>query len=206
MIHTNVTTQFCKTACKPKIDKTAFIHPLAVVIGNVAIGRGVMVAPFASVRGDEGQPIVIGDDSDVQDGVVIHGLETEKDGKPVTQNRVWVDGNAYSVYIGQRISLAHQAQVHGPARIDSDTFVGMKSLVFRATIGTACVIEPGCIVMGVIIAANRYIPAGTVVRTQSAADALPEIDDTYPFRDLNRGVVRVNKRLAEGYRQLHLEE
>ena len=205
MIHDNVTTTFCPTTCKPQIERTAFIHPLAVVIGNVAVGRGVMVAPFASIRGDEGQPIVIGDDSDVQDGVVIHGLETEKDGQPVSKNRVFVDGKAYSVYIGQRVSLAHQAQAHGPAHIDSDTFVGMKSLVFRATIGCACVIEPGCIVMGVNIDANRYIPAGTVVRTQAEADELPVIDDNYPFKDLNRGVVRVNKRLAEGYRRLHLE-
>jgi len=55
------------------IDRTAFVHPEASVIGAVKIGAYVMVSPFASLRGDEGMPILIGDNSNVQDGVVVHG-------------------------------------------------------------------------------------------------------------------------------------
>ncbi len=49
------------------------------------LGKRVMVAPAASVRGDEGQPIWIGNDVNVQDGVVIHALETHVNGKLIRE-------------------------------------------------------------------------------------------------------------------------
>jgi carbonic anhydrase len=110
-----------------------------------------------------------------------------------------VGGRRYAVYIGRRVSLAHQAQVHGPAAVGDNTFVGMQALVFRAEVGDNCVLEPRALVMGVRIQAGRYVPAGAVVRTQAAADALPRIDESYPFAHLNEGVLHVNHELAEGY-------
>jgi carbonic anhydrase/acetyltransferase-like protein (isoleucine patch superfamily) len=199
MIGKNVATDFSPRVSEPDIDPTAYVHPLASVIGNVRLGRNVMVSPTASVRGDEGQPLTIGDDANVQDGVVIHALETESDGKPVEKNLCEVEGRRYAVYIGNRVSLAHQAQIHGPAVVLDDTFVGMKSLVFKSAVGRNCVIEPGAILMGVRVAEGRYVPAGSVVRTQDAADALPAITDDYPMKEMNRGVVHVNKALAQGY-------
>jgi carbonic anhydrase/acetyltransferase-like protein (isoleucine patch superfamily) len=80
-----------------------------------------------------------------------------------------------------------------------ETFVGMKSLVFKAAIGKNCVIEPGCILMGVTIADGRYVPAGSVIKTQEQADKLPVVTEDYPFRTLNKGVVHVNTALAKGY-------
>ncbi len=77
MIHENPETEFAEKEYLSDIDDSAFIHPLAAVIGNVIIGKKVMVSPFASVRGDEGQPIFVGDESNIQDGVVIHALETD---------------------------------------------------------------------------------------------------------------------------------
>lgn len=205
MIHQSVVTDFCEKAYTPKIDSTSFIHPASAVIGNVLIGTKVMVSPFASVRGDEGQPIFVGDESNVQDGVVIHGLETAPGGPYEDPNQVVVEGKGYSVYIGERVSLAHQAQIHGPALVRSDTFVGMKVLVFRATVGTNCVLEPGCIIMGVDIPDGRYVPAGTVLKSQNDADSLPEVTDDYPLKDLNKGVVHVNTSLAEGYNRIDIK-
>ena len=199
MIEANVKTDFCPEVSHPVIGEGSFVHPLASVIGNVSIGRNVMVAPTACVRGDEGQPLFVGDDANVQDGVVLHGLETESNGEPCPQNRMAVDGASYGVYVGQRVSLAHQVQIHGPAVVEDDTFVGMKSLVFRARVGRRCVVEPGAILMGVTVADGRYVPAGSVVRSQDDADALPAITDDYPLRDLNAGVVHVNTQLANGY-------
>lgn len=199
MIEPNVETDFSGRVSHPTIDISAYVHPLAAVIGNVSLGRRVMVSPGASVRGDEGQPLFVGDDSNVQDGVVIHGLETESHGEPVTANQVQVAGKKYSVYVGSRVSLAHQAQVHGPAVVLDDTFVGMKALVFKAIVGTGCVIEPGAIVMGVSVPSGRYVPVGSVVNSQEQADALPEITPDYPLKDLNKGVVHVNTRLASAY-------
>jgi len=171
------------------------------VIGNVIIGKRVMVAPFASVRGDEGQPLFVGNDSNVQDGVVIHALETWHHGAPKESNLVEAGGSRYAVYVGERVSLAHQVQIHGPAAVGDDTFVGMQTLVFRARIGQRCVIEPSCIIMGVTIPSGRYVPAGTVLKSQEMADALPAVTDDYPLKDLNQGVVHVNTALAEGYRK-----
>ncbi len=201
MIHKSVVTDFCEKEYTPNIDPTAFIHPASAVIGHVLIGKKVMVSPFASVRGDEGQPIFVGNDSNVQDGVVIHGLETAPGGPYEDPNQVEFEGKGYSVYVGERVSLAHQSQIHGPALVKSDTFVGMKVLVFRATVGNNCVLEPGCIIMGVEIPDGRYVPAGTVLKNQNDADSLPEITGDYPLKDLNKGVVHVNTSLAVGYKK-----
>ena len=145
-IHENVITDFTSNASYPKIENTAFIHPFAVVIGACYIGEFVMVAPTAVCRGDEGTPIHISAHSNMQDDVVIHGLETTKDGKNLDNRHFTKDGelllgndtrfkDGYSVFVGQRTSLAHGTLVHGPAYIGNDTFVGMESLVFNAKIG-----------------------------------------------------------------------
>jgi carbonic anhydrase/acetyltransferase-like protein (isoleucine patch superfamily) len=204
MIHKNAVTDFCEKEYTPEIHASAFIHPAASIIGHVFIGRKVMVSPFASVRGDEGHPIIIGDDSNLQDGVVIHALETEHMGRSVEENLVATHGKKAAVHLGERVSVAHQAQLHGPVSIGDDTFVGMMSLVFRAGVGRNCVIEPGCLVMGVQIDDRRYVPAGTVVKDQKNADKLPLITDDYPFKDMNRNVVRVNTNLASGYNRMDL--
>ena len=199
MIEKNVLTDFCAKVSEPVIDSTTYVHPLAAVIGNVILGKHIMVSPMASVRGDEGQPLSIGDHSNVQDGVVIHALETELDGKPVEKNLYEVNGRKYAVYVGSRVSLAHQVQIHGPAVVMDETFVGMKSLVFKSFVGKQCVIEPGVIVMGVTVPDGRYVPAGSVIKTQEQADQLPVITDDYPFKTLNKGVVHVNTALAREY-------
>lgn len=199
MIEKNVATDFSAQVSMPAVDPSTYVHPLAAVIGNVELGRNIMVSPTASIRGDEGQPIHVGDDSNVQDGVVIHALETEMNGKAVEKNLREVEGRRYAVHVGRRVSLAHQAQIHGPAVVGDDTFVGMQSLVFRSSVGANCVVEPGCILMGVQVAEGRYVPAGSVVKTQAQADALPVITDDYPMKTLNRGVVHVNTALARGY-------
>ncbi len=199
MIGKNVKTDFSSNVCDPVVDPSAFVHPLGLVIGNVTIGKNVFVAPFAAVRGDEGQPLHVGDDSNVQDGVVIHALETEEHGKPLEKNQVEVGGKKYAVYVGNRVSLAHQVQIHGPAYVLDDSFVGMQVLVFRARVGKGCVVEPGCILMGVSVPDGRYVPAGTVLKDQAAADKLPAITDDYPLKSLNKGVVHVNTSLAKGY-------
>jgi carbonic anhydrase/acetyltransferase-like protein (isoleucine patch superfamily) len=199
MIGKNVKTDFSARVSEPVIDPSSYVHPLAAVIGNVILGKNIMVAPTASVRGDEGQPIYVGDYSNVQDGVVIHALETEVDGKPVEKNLYEVSGKKYAVYVGSRVSLAHQVQIHGPAVVMDNTFVGMKVLVFKSFVGQNCVIEPAAVLMGVKIADGRYVPAGSVIKTQFEADMLPSITPDYPLKDMNRGVLHVNKALAKGY-------
>ncbi|NLN59794.1 MAG: carbonic anhydrase [Deltaproteobacteria bacterium] len=199
MIESNVITDFSSKEFTPLVDPTAYVHPLASVVGHVILGKNVMVAPCACVRGDEGQPLFVGDDANVQDGVVIHALETEKDGKVLEDNLYAVAGEKYAVYIGNRDSLAHQVQIHGPAVVLDDSFIGMQSLVFKSFVNSHCVVEPGCILMGVTIPENRYVAAGSVLRSQEQADALPVIGPDYPLKDLNKDVVHVNTSLARAY-------
>jgi len=80
-----------------------------------------------------------------------------------------------------------------------NTFVGMKSLVFRSAVGSNCVLEPAVVLMGVKVADGRYVPAGSTIKNQQDADNLPVITESYPMKDLNKGVVHVNINLARGY-------
>jgi carbonic anhydrase/acetyltransferase-like protein (isoleucine patch superfamily) len=127
----------------------------------------------------------------------VHGLETFEGDHEQPENEVEVDGKKYSVYIGDQVSLAHQSQVHGPAKVDNDTFVGMQAVVFRTEIGDNVVIEPGAKLIGVKVASVRYVPALSIITKQSEADALPRLTPDYPYRNLNAGVIRVNIQLAE---------
>jgi len=204
MIHKNVITDFSSEVREPNIHQTAYVHPLAAVIGNVTIGRRVLVSPFAAVRGDEGQPLFVGDESNVQDSVIIHALETEHEGKPIEKNMVEVDGERYAVHVGRWVSLAHQVQIHGPASVGDNSFIGMQSLVFKSTVGKGCVVEPGCTLLGVSVPDGRYVPCGTILRDQADADRLPEITEDYAFRTLNDGVVHVNTHLADGYNKANI--
>ncbi|OGP68349.1 MAG: carbonic anhydrase [Deltaproteobacteria bacterium RBG_16_44_11] len=199
MIQENVKADFCAKVSKPVIDASSYVHPLAAVIGNVILGKNIMVAPTASVRGDEGQPIYVGDNSNIQDGVVIHALETEMNGKQIDNNLSEVNGKKYAVYVGSRVSLAHQVQIHGPAVVMDNTFVGMKVLIFKSFVSENCVIEPAAILMGVKVADGRYVPAGAVIKTQVEADNLPKITPDYQMKDMNKGVLHVNIALARGY-------
>ncbi|MBW1745959.1 MAG: carbonic anhydrase [Deltaproteobacteria bacterium] len=204
----NVPASFTGHIASPKVDKTAYVHPLASVIGSVELGRRVMVSPAASIRGDEGTPIVLDDDANVQDGVVLHALETEEGGHPVENNLITLNEKKYAVFIGKRVSLAHQAQVHGPAAVEDDTFIGMQALVFKAIVGKGCVIEPGAKVVGrtgiIKIPDHRYVKVGQTVTTQAEADNLPKVDPSYPLACLNKGVVHVNTQLSDGYNHTRL--
>ena len=196
----NPVTPWNPEPTEPVIDPTAYVHPQASVIGNVTIGANVMISPMASVRSDEGMPIFVGNNSNIQDGVVLHALETiDEEGEPVEKNLVEVGGEKYAVYVGENVSLAHQSQIHGPASVGNDTFIGMQALVFKAKVGNNCVLEPTSAAIGVTIPDGRYIPAGTVITSQAEADKLPEVTDDYAYRHTNEAVVYVNTNLAEGY-------
>lgn len=205
-VHTNlrpnISTSLNAVVGSPVIGVGSYVDDLASIIGNVSLGKGVFVAPFASIRGDGSQPIVIGDGSNVQDGAVLHALETDEDGEVIEENLVTVGSKKYALYVGKNVSLAPQSQVHGPAAVGDNTFVGMQALVFKATIGKNVVIEPGAKVIGVNVPAERYIPAGSVITTQAQADALPEITQAYVFATVNAGVLRVNQSLASAYLKL----
>lgn len=141
----------------------------------------------------------------MQNGAVVHALETVQDGKEVPGRTYNVGGREDAVYIGKRVSPAHRALVYGPARVDDNVFVGMQAMVFKAWVGEGAVIEPGAKVVGATIPAHRYVSAGQTITDQKVADKPPEFTDSYPFRTLNDAVVHVNTSFASGYGQLAAE-
>lgn len=217
-IHSNVKADFNTNISFPEIQETAFIHPFAVVIGNCYIGKLVLVAPTAVCRGDEGTPIHVSDFSNMQDGVILHGLITtdkEKalDGRRFSEAGDRLMGNSsqfaegYSVFVGTNTSLAHDSMVHGPAWVGNNTFVGMKSIIFDAKVGNNVAIGiSSTISNGVSIPDNKFVPPGSVILDQEEADALPpRIGSSY--ENINPTVVDLNEQLAEGYNmELNLDE
>ena len=170
----------------PVIEPSTIVHSLATVTGNVELGARVIVAPGASIRGYENQTVWVGNDTKIQDGAVLHALQTLDRPDFLEEAVVEVEGKFYGAYIGDRVHLTHQSQVHGPASVGSNTFVGMQSLIFQAIVGENCIIEPKALVMGVEVGDGRYVPAGALITTQAAANELPFVDRDYLFKNFNR--------------------
>ena len=183
-------TPWSKNLAEPKIHSTAYVHSFSNIIGDVQIGANVMIAPGTSIRADEGTPFLIGDGTNIQDGVVIHGLE---------QGRVeGDDGKPYSVWIGKNSSMAHMALIHGPAYVGDDCFIGFRSTVFNARVGNGCIVMMHALIQDVEIPEGKYVPSGAIITNQQQADRLPDVQDT----DLHfaRHVVGINDALRAGYR------
>ncbi|MEY4616051.1 MAG: hypothetical protein RJB66_1011 [Pseudomonadota bacterium] len=173
------------------VSQTAYVHPNASLIGRVVLGKNVHIAAEASVRADEGTPFYIGDNTNVQDGVVIHALK---------QKWVRVHNEEWAVYIGSHVSLAHQALVHGPCFIGNETFVGFKAVVHDSIVGQGCYIGIGAVVVGVEVPDGRYVPHGAIIDTQEKAKNLARVSPVH--QHFNEDVVEVNKGLAQAYREL----
>ena len=174
---------------EPRIHETAYIHSFSNIIGDVVVGSNVLIAPGTSIRADEGHPFYIGDGTNIQDGVVIHGLE---------QGRVLGDDNQpYSVWVGINASLTHKALIHGPAYIGDDCFIGFRSTVFNARIGKGCIVMMHVLIQDVEIPPGKYIASGSVITNQQQADRLPDVQEA----DLKFAthVVGINDALRSGY-------
>ena len=199
----DVLSDFSMTMERPVIADSAYVHPQASIIGYVTLGEHVFVAPQASIRGDVGKNIYIGDDSSIQDGAVIEGLPTEEKGVRQMANTVLYDGDEYSVYIAQKVTLMPQSLVYGPAVLENGVYLGMQAMVSSARIGKGSVLEPRAAAIGVNVPAGRYIPAGLTVTSQAEANTLPAITPSYPYAQAGAASVRINTQLAAGYRALY---
>jgi carbonic anhydrase/acetyltransferase-like protein (isoleucine patch superfamily) len=121
----------------------AFIHAAATVIGNVRLGHRVSVWPGAVLRGDTAT-ITVGEDSNVQDGAIIH-----------------VDHDVPTT-IGARVAIAHGAIVHG-ATIEDDCMIAIGAIVLNH-------VHVG---RGSIVAAGALCPEGMRIPPNSLAMGIP---------------------------------
>ncbi|XFA73987.1 ribulose bisphosphate carboxylase small subunit [Thermosynechococcaceae cyanobacterium Okahandja] len=183
-------TPWSRDLAEPDIASSAYVHSFSNLIGDVRIKDYVHIAPGTSIRADEGTPFYIGARTNIQDGVVIHGLQ---------QGRViGDDGQEYSVWIGENSSITHMALIHGPAYIGEGCFIGFRSTVFNARVGAGCVVMMHALIQDVEIPPGKYIPSGMVITTQQQADRLPNVEES----DIHfaQHVVGINEALLSGYR------
>ena len=123
----------------PVVHETAFVHPQAVVTGNVIIGRDVYIGPGAAVRGDWGG-IVIEDGCNVQENCTIHMFP------------------GVTVRLMEGAHIGHGAIIHG-ATIGRNCLVGMNSVIMdNVEVGDECIIGALC-----FIKADEKIPARSLV-------------------------------------------
>jgi carbonic anhydrase/acetyltransferase-like protein (isoleucine patch superfamily) len=127
----------------PVVDSSSYIHPLAVLIGNVIIGKKVYIGPGAVLRGDWGK-IEIQDGCNVQENCVIHMF-------PGT-----------TVHLKKNAHVGHGAVIHG-ATLNENCLIGMNSVIMDdAQIGK-----------NTIIGALSFVPAKEVIPADSLAVGNP---------------------------------
>ncbi|MCT7977009.1 ribulose bisphosphate carboxylase small subunit [Laspinema olomoucense] len=182
-------TPWSRNMAEPQIHKTAYVHSFSNMIGDVRVGAHVLVAPGTSIRADEGTPFSIGEYSNIQDGVVIHGLDA---GRVVGD-----DNNPYSVWIGKNCSIAHMALIHGPAYVGDSCFIGFRSTVFNARVGKGCIVMMHALIQDVEIPPGKYIPSGAIITNQQQADRLPNVTET--DTKFATHVLGINEALRSGY-------
>lgn len=127
----------------PVVDPTAYVHPTAVLIGDVIIGPRCYVGPAACLRGDFGR-ITLRDGANVQDTCVIYGF-------PDSDTIIEIDGH-----------IGHGAVLHG-AHIGQNALVGMNAVVMdRTHIGESA-----------FVAAMSFVREGTVIPPRTLAVGIP---------------------------------
>jgi carbon dioxide concentrating mechanism protein CcmM len=183
-------TPWSRSLAEPDIHQTVFVHSSCNLIGDVHLGQNVIIAPGTSIRADEGTPFFIGENTNIQDGVVIHGLE---------QGRViGDDGKNYSVWVGKDASITHMALIHGPAYVGESCFIGFRSTVFNARVGAGCIVMMHALIQDVEIPPGKYVASGSIITTQQQADRLPDVQAQ--DQQFAHHVVGINQALRAGYR------
>jgi carbonic anhydrase/acetyltransferase-like protein (isoleucine patch superfamily) len=126
-----------------KIHPTAFIAPTAAVMGDVTVGENASLWYHTVVRGDMA-PIIIGSDSNIQDGTIVHVDEEV----PCT--------------VGQRVAVGHRVILHG-CTVADDCLIGMGSVLLNGvTVGA-----------GSVIAAGAVLPEGMQIPPKSLVMGVP---------------------------------
>jgi phenylacetic acid degradation protein len=154
----------------PVVDPTAFVHPSAVLIGDVVIGPRAYVGPCASLRGDFGH-IEVHAGANVQDCCVMHGF-------PGTGTIVEEDGH-----------VGHGAVLHG-CRIERNGLVGMNAVVNdNAVVGDSAIVAAMAFVKAGMVIPPRTIAAGVpakVLRALTDTELAWKIEGTQSYQALTR--------------------
>jgi gamma-carbonic anhydrase len=124
----------------PKIGEGSFLAPSAELIGDVTIGRRCSIWYNTTLRGDV-MPIVIGDETNIQDNTVIHGTYKK-----------------CGAVLGSRVTVGHSVVLHG-CRIDDLVLIGMGAIIMdNAHIPEKCIVGAGS-----LITEEAKFPPGSLI-------------------------------------------
>jgi len=138
------------------LDSSAYIHPLAAVIGDVTLGARVSVWPTAVIRADTAT-ISIGADTNVQDGAVLH-----------------VD-RGFPLVVGARVSIGHRAVLHG-ATVEDDCLIAMGAILLNGVVvGAGSLVGAGAVCREGMRIPPRSVVLGVPARV--AREATSEITE-----------------------------
>lgn len=127
---------------KPVVHESAFVHPQAVITGNVIIGKDVYIGPCAAIRGDWGG-IIIEDGCNVQENCTIHMFP------------------GVTVRLKKGAHIGHGAVIHG-ATIGENVLVGMNAVVMdRVEVGAESIIGALAFIKADTIIPNRSLVVGS---------------------------------------------
>jgi carbonic anhydrase/acetyltransferase-like protein (isoleucine patch superfamily) len=160
----------------PRVDPTAFVHPAATLIGDVEVGPGASIWPGAVLRGDDG-PIVIGANTSIQDGTVIHMTE-----------------GMSRTTVGARVTVGHRVILHG-CTVGDDCLIGMGSVV----LDNAVVEDWAFVAAAALVAPNKRVPTGQMMMGNPGriARALTEADRAWITHSWNAYVKRSREYMSE---------
>mgnify|MGYP002737737676 CR=1 FL=1 len=154
----------------PVVDPTAYVHPSAVLIGDVIVGPGCYVGPCASLRGDFGR-LILEAGANLQDTCVMHGF-------PGTDTVVEENGH-----------VGHGAVLHG-CRVGRNALVGMNAVIMdNAMIGEASIVAASAFVKASERIPDRVLVAGVpakVIRPLSDEEIAWKLDGTRTYQELTR--------------------
>lgn len=136
------------------MSSDAFIHELAFVCGKVSLGQRVSIWPYAVLRGDS-ESIDVGDESNVQDGTVVHA------------------DIGFPTRIGRRVGVGHRAIIHGSV-IDDNALIGMGAILLNGVhVGSGSIVAAGAVCReGMRIPPNSLVVGvpGKVIRETTDAE------------------------------------
>ena len=154
----------------PVVDPSAYVHPSAVLIGDVIVGAGCYIGPCASLRGDFGR-LEIRAGANIQDSCVMHGF-------PSTDTIVEEEGH-----------IGHAAVLHG-CIVRRNALVGMNSVINdNAVIGESAIVAAMAFVKAGFVVPPRTLAAGVparVIRELTEQEMAWKIEGTRSYQDLNR--------------------
>jgi len=167
----------------PVVPEGTFVHPQAVLIGNVILGKGCYIGPGASLRGDFGR-IVIGDGANVQDNCIIHSFPG-RDAVVETDGHIGHGAILHGCTVGRNALVGMNAVIMDGVELGAESIVGAQAFVRGET-----VIPPRSMVVGAPAKVIREISdkeiawktRGTAEYQQLARDCLTGLRPVDPLK------------------------